>query len=151
MEIYEIAYMFSRGQNEVIIVDWTNRFFIASDSTRRVQITRDSDTKENILISAYFITLVATVFFAIGFFRIPIWCIILIITSHVIAVIGLMAYKKIKNVLAIFSAVGTILILSASYFVSVYIYNLSFLFLFVYSIIQIPFTRTIFYRKIKVE
>ena len=52
--------------------------------------------------------------------------------------------NKKADVLTFLSAIGIVLVLSMSYFVSIYLFHLSYLFLFVFSIIQIPFMKYVF-------
>lgn len=146
LTMYELIFIVLRCKEKVIIVDWTNKFYISrsNENSSVNNVVKHSEVKLNIFKSIYFIGLIILTFFAVGIVAIPIWSIIIIISFYATGVFLLIFYKIGCKLLPILSGIGTIIVLAASYFVSIYVYNLSFLFLFANCIVQIPFIKSIY-------
>lgn len=153
LSTYELIFIVLLSKQKEVIIDWTNRFYIRYSKEQKAENAptnvNDPDknfaaVKLNILRTIYFVSLIILTFFAVGIFEVHIGVLVSACVLYAIGVVLLSLYKVGKNLLASLSGVGTLVILTASYFVSIYVYNLSFLFLFVNCIVQIPFIKAIF-------
>ena len=120
---YELIFIAIRNKDIIIIVDWTNKFYNKGKEDKILMI---KDNKYNLLVSFYFVSLCILLFFAVGLFEVSIPIIICSIVFCFISIISLFAYmmrvrNKKADVLTFLSAIGIVLVLSMSYFVSIYL------------------------------